>query len=346
MLDISEKRFLAILPQINFLLSLLIVFHHGFISIVRYNGSFSPFSYGLTVSIERYLYNISECAVPFFFFLSAYLFYRTYDGSWSQYLYKIKRRFWSLLIPYSIFGTIGYVKVRLFSPSEMEGGGISYLSSLWLSNTMPLCFIRELIAFTIFAPLIWHIKNSIWMSVLISSILICLTSLNIVSQRSFLYWMPLYLLGAMLNKNMIICIAKRFDHSSFQFLAIIFLCIYCVAAWFLPNGFEKVNIINCLLFTLFRLSTPFVMCVVIWFIIKNNIPDIRFMHYSFFVYCMHAPVITLTGIVYDRTLYMLFNYEIVKYFTVVILAYIVCVLSAQFIERFFPRCWSIMNGKR
>ena len=118
--------------------------------------------------------------------------------------------------------------------------------------------------------------------------------------------MPLYLLGAMLNKNMIICIAKRFDHSSFQFLAIIFLCIYCVAAWFLPNGFEKVNIINCLLFTLFRLSTPFVMCVVIWFIIKNNIPDIRFMHYSFFVYCMHAPVITLTGIVYDRTLYMLF----------------------------------------
>lgn len=199
MLDISEKRFLAILPQINFLLSLLIVFHHGFISIVRYNGSFSPFSYGLTVSIERYLYNISECAVPFFFFLSAYLFYRTYDGSWSQYLYKIKRRFWSLLIPYIIFGTIGYVKVRLFSPSEMEGGGISYLSSLWLSNTMPLWFIRELIAFTIFAPLIWHIKNSIWMSVLISSILICLTSLNIVSQRSFLYWMPLYLLGAMLK---------------------------------------------------------------------------------------------------------------------------------------------------
>ena len=113
--------------------------------------------------------------------------------------------------------------------------------------------------------------------------------------------MPLYLLGAMLNKNMIICITKRFNHSSFQFLAIIFLCICCV---------------------------------VIRFIIKNNIPDIRFMHYSFFVYCMHAPVITLTGMVYDPTLSMLFNYEIVKYFTVVILAYIVCVLSAQFIERF------------
>lgn len=49
---------------------------------------------------------------------------------------------------------------------------------------------------------------------------------------------------------------------------------------------------------------------------------------------MYAPVITLTGMVYDPTLSILFNYEIVKYFTVVILAYIVCVLSAQFIERF------------
>ena len=119
MLDISEKRFLAILPQINFLLSLLIVFHHGFISIVRYNGSFSPFSYGLTVSIERYLYNISECAVPFFFFLSAYLFYRTYDGSWSQYLYKIKRRVWSLVIPYIIFGTKGILILIWFRPTEI-----------------------------------------------------------------------------------------------------------------------------------------------------------------------------------------------------------------------------------
>ena len=98
------------------------------------------------------------CSSILFLFI-CFLFYRTYDGSWSQYLYKIKRRFWSLLIPYIIFGTIGYVKVRLFSPSEMEGGGISYLSSLWLSNTMPLWFIRELIAFTIFAPLIWHIKK-------------------------------------------------------------------------------------------------------------------------------------------------------------------------------------------
>ena len=113
--------------------------------------------------------------------------------------------------------------------------------------------------------------------------------------------MPLYLLGAMLNKNMIICIAKRFNHSSFQLLAKILLSISCV---------------------------------VIRFIIKNKKPDLVFKQYSYFQYCIHAPVITLTGMVYDPTLSILFNYEIVKYFTVVILAYIVCVLSAQFIERF------------
>ena len=78
MLDISEKRFLAILPQINFLLSLLIVFHHGFISIVRYNGSFFPFSY------ERYLYSINMlnifkyCQSKKFSLLNAFIFIRSY----------------------------------------------------------------------------------------------------------------------------------------------------------------------------------------------------------------------------------------------------------------------------
>lgn len=52
------------------------------------------------------------------------------------------------------------------------------------------------------------------------------------------------------------------------------------------------------------------------------------------VFLLLYPLITYPGMVYDPTLSILFNYEIVKYFTVVILAYIVCVLSAQFIERF------------
>lgn len=116
-----EKQILTRLPHLNFLLSLLIVFHHGFTMPVGFNGSYSPVSYGLTTAVERYMYNLSECAVPTFFFLSAYLFYRSFDGTWMQYVQKMKRRFWSLVVPYVIFCTIGYCKAKAFNSLEIGG---------------------------------------------------------------------------------------------------------------------------------------------------------------------------------------------------------------------------------
>ena len=124
----TEKVFLSTLTPINFILSLLIVIHHSFTGSIDWRGNFSPNSYGLTIAIERYLYNFSECAVPIFFFLSAYLFYRTFDGTWSSYVDKIKKRFWSLFVPYIIFSTIGYWKACIFNSDEYSGGGYYWVS--------------------------------------------------------------------------------------------------------------------------------------------------------------------------------------------------------------------------
>ena len=110
------------LNLINFSLSLLIVFHHAFTVNIDYNGSFSPKSYGFTISLQRMLYNFSECAVPMFYFLSAYLFYRSFDGSLKQYKEKIYRRFYSLLVPYVIFCTFGFIK-HLTVAGAVSGGG-------------------------------------------------------------------------------------------------------------------------------------------------------------------------------------------------------------------------------
>lgn len=169
-----EKKMLNKLPIINFLLSLFIVFHHGFTSSVGFNGSYKIGDYGLTIAIERYLYNLSECAVPFFYYLSAYLFYRTFDGTWEQYRYKIKRRFWSLLVPYVIFNSMGYFKALVFHPDEFTGGGIEYLRSIWESNTLPLWFIRELMALSILAPIIFQIKKRPFVALVVSIIIFLL----------------------------------------------------------------------------------------------------------------------------------------------------------------------------
>ena len=37
-------------------------------------------------------------------------------------MYKMKRRFWSLLVPYIIFSTMGYLKVLVINSSKINGG--------------------------------------------------------------------------------------------------------------------------------------------------------------------------------------------------------------------------------
>lgn len=116
----SEKLVLGALLPVNFLLSLLIVFHHAFTLNVDFKHSFALQDYGYSIAFQRYMYNLSECAVPVFFFISAFLFYRTYNGTWANYKEKISRRVRSLFIPYIIFCTLGYVKAIAFNGA---GGG-------------------------------------------------------------------------------------------------------------------------------------------------------------------------------------------------------------------------------
>ena len=106
----ASQQLLDVLNPVNFFLSLMIVFHHAFTVEVGYNGSFALSAYGVCTGFQRMMYNLSECAVPMFYFISAYLFFRTFDASWKSYRQKIGRRFYSLFIPYIIFCTLGYVK--------------------------------------------------------------------------------------------------------------------------------------------------------------------------------------------------------------------------------------------
>lgn len=109
------KLILCTLLPTNFLLSLLIVFHHAFTMDIDYNGSFAVSTYSVSTVFQRYMYNLSGCAVPVFFFISAFLFYRTFDGTCANYKEKMQRRVHSLLIPYLLFCSLGYVKALAFN---------------------------------------------------------------------------------------------------------------------------------------------------------------------------------------------------------------------------------------
>lgn len=338
---IIEQRVLKSLPVINSLLSFLIVFHHGFTRNVEFRNSFSLSTYGVVTVVERFMYNLSECAVPLFFLLSSYLFYRTFDGTKECYIYKMQRRLHSLLIPYLIFNTIGYVKTIVFS--GRCGGAIDCLLSIWNSDTMPLWFIRELMFFSLLSPIIYRIKNRIGLSIVVSFIMIVLSILGIVGYRCFLYWMPIYLLGASINRKRITNVYAFLENHKY---CLSLITLYCLWAWFLPNGVEKYKLVYRLEFYLFRLMAPWVFCGIIFIIIKRQVTVRKWMLYSFFVYCIHAPIISIVKLLLGRILHLYGNVELLSYLCEILLTYALCVLLAIVLERYFYPLWKILNGNR
>lgn len=330
------------LSPVNFILSYLIVFHHAFTCNINYNGSYILTHYGFTATVERYMYNISECAVPIFFFVSSYLFYRTYDGTWVQYKAKIVRRFYSLFIPYVIFCTFGYFKHVINTGIKCDV--LDYLQSLLKCNTMPLWFIRELIILSILAIFIYKIRKNLSMCIFVSIVVSVLIVLGIVVYDSFIYWLPVYFMGSLLTDDKLDklkCLFESYKHTA-SFLTI----LYVIGAWFLPNGiaWSKMTWDENLFFFIFRLLSPVVGLYLICVLSKYNFKERFYMKYSFFVYCIHFPVITILGLLFEK--YIRIDNNLVKYVWIVFFTYPLCVIMALSLKNYLPRLWYILNGRR
>lgn len=114
--------------------------------------------------------NIFSLAVPIFYFLSGYLFFRDGIPSTSGYLLKWRRRIRSLLIPYLLWNLLGLLLLLLKKTSLLEQHFPQYstfspdiatlLEGFWILPVegavgpydFVLWFIRNLIIITILAP--------------------------------------------------------------------------------------------------------------------------------------------------------------------------------------------------
>lgn len=344
----SDQLILGTLLPVNFLLSLLIVFHHAFTVDVDYAGSFALYVYGISTAFQRFMYNLSECAVPVFFFISAFLFYRTFDGTWANYKEKIRRRIRSLFIPYILFSTLGYVKALAFNNGLLGGNFSDYIISIWESNTMPLWFIRELMALSLLAPVFWRLLKRPWLSVLVCVVILTLTIVGIVPYRSFVYWIPVYLLGASYKFSYWDSLVDILNRNVVQFVSVIFILLYAASAWYLPNGItrEDMSLTQNASFAIFRLLTPIIWIFIVWWIFEFDVKGRDFMRYSFFVYCLHAPIIALVRMVYEKMMPSSMLNETIKYVTIVFFTYTICVVVAIILKRYVPAVWQILNGGR
>jgi Acyltransferase family. len=303
-------------------------------------------------------------AVPTFFMISGYLFFfKLKNWNIDVYLGKLKKRVFSLLIPYLLWNILFVLSEYIIY--GITGKDISiitrtYSDKGWYSiffcatpsvgdiistpvNT-PLWFIRDLIVMVILSPIVYIlIKNfKIWY---VSVLGICFI---------FFFWFRIpgfgisafffFSLGAYfsLNKLNFVEVFRKY-RSMFYSISLILLLI---AIWY--NGEStSIGYYAKRLYILF--GVPAVVCLFSEFIIKDRIKPSKFLaNSSFFIFALHMLIILpYTMAIINKLLPSnLPIVMIIKYFSYSIITVIICLLIYGLMRKIMPKTLSILTGNR
>ena len=182
----------------GFFLSVLVVLLHSvnlaaddnaLAELVRLGGASLP------ACIQNFFSNtLGQAAVPGFFLLSAYLFYRTLQ-SFSGIPGKWRRRAGSLLIPFFLWNFLYYILYALGGRAAVDLPTLAAGVLQYRFNPV-FWYLWQLILLTVLAPAIWLLTNRLWTGA-VSLVLVLLliyfqADIPFINEDALFY----YLLGA------------------------------------------------------------------------------------------------------------------------------------------------------
>lgn len=193
---------------ISLFLMIGVVFVHAY----NYSDSFlKPTTtisegFNLGAMFEYFISNgLARFAVPMFFAISGYLFYYTFRPSIKCYKYKLKSRFFSLVIPFVIWCVISglflfilscfdsspwHQTIMEMSKNIQQNGFMGVLN--WFINppAFQLWYLQQLIIFTVISPIIyWLVKYSRGIIIILAA-LVWLTDFSyIINSEALLFFM-------------------------------------------------------------------------------------------------------------------------------------------------------------
>lgn len=259
----------------------------------------TPLRFGQEMTMESYpfifcLFQLTEVAVPLFYFISALLFYR--DCEWKNLPQKLYRRIFTLLIPYLLWNLffilvyyilrhIPFIASRMNMPHSLDTAK-DWLLALYHCRFTPLWFIKYLIFFNILSPAILAIIKNKWVG------LVAVIGFTIAgyllgwSSISLEYNAAIYLAGAVAGRYLYAPgqndsgpVLVRKHIWTLLPMAIVFMALYVA-------GMESYDALY-----LFKIAGP----IVIWFAVDMIIPESigsrwkikPWMLCTFFIYATH-----------------------------------------------------------
>ncbi|HBL3168751.1 TPA: acyltransferase [Enterococcus faecium] len=330
--------------HINFILVLLIVILHS--NCLRF---ISDNNFMIT-KIYKIISVMCDASVPAFFILSAYLFYRNFD--FSKIKEKYKSRFFSLVIPYffwSIFFLIYYEliclipKVNTLFNNTFELGISHIFQNILMANCAEgMWFVRDLIIYSFLAPVIYFImKKSKKLNYII--MLICLT-VNLIFKFGYsnpIFWLPIYLFGANMGIHSKDYDIKENIVKNKKSKLPIFIILYILFA-IIVSTFEETSRI----YYIYRMLSPIILLAIFDMLSLYKYKIYNVEKISFFIYCIHLPVIKVVR----KILFIILGYNsyisIIVYILTTILTVWLIQLISKIINKMLPKFYKLITGSR
>lgn len=276
---------------------------------------------------------VGRIGVPLFYIISGYLFFQRYDNSLKCYKNKLKKRIFSLLVPYLMWNFIAYL-VYAFITHTMQPE--DFVQSFWVVNSKPghspadgpLWFVRTLMMLSIISPVMYCLNKNKY-TAFISLILLLLWLIGCPGfNKGTIIGFTLFNAGAWLAIRNYDSYIKEptisfFILSLFLYLTIAFLDLQFKGIPWLHNIGILIGIL--VFFTLPKIAVPN------FFVNLGGA--------SFFLYCMHEPVLVCL-----QTLDVLHNRG--GYLLAIVITVSLCTTIFYLLKRLFPKVCGILAGNR
>lgn len=338
----AEKLFRNRVIWMQFLLCILVIWVHS------YNMDiFKPVKLGGFVGgLERFISDsLGQTAVPGFFMISAFLFYRKFD--WDQLLRKWKSRFYTLVIPYMAWNLIYYIAYFFMTNTpavheQLHRSKVSlslselFFAIVYFRYNSVFWFMFQLILLVMLAPAVYGLlrRKRVGAGVL-ALVFLCLmlrVELPFLNMDALMY----YLIGAFAalhGEKLVMAVWKKPMAVVFGAALLVSYGIHLCAGWT-----ECVQLL-----LLYRITFP----ICLWFLLGCfRLPTARdWMKHTFFVYATHFLIIRamnkLGGLAFPNSAL----WALAFYFLGPVLVFAASEAAAMLGKR-LPGLWRLLGGGR
>lgn len=309
-------------------------------------------------TVQQFWFFIVETCVPFFFMISGYLFFRTYESTkWKE---KLKSRVKTLFVPYLIWNVFyAIVMVSLFkmglitnmqNVKSLSGGVISCLNS----EFSPLWFVKYLMVFVCISPLVYFVLRKKILGFLFIAFLLVVNAYNYysgsmqvplnVNANNWIMFIYQYIFFA-IGSFSALCLKSEIEKPSLKKSRFGVIIIFTLMAiyWLYIKQFGDVVTNH---------TFRWLWCISIWFAF-DMLPNIKvrpWMKYSFFIYCSHLIFVMcvqgVSNIVYSKMGVLKPIFQISEYLWLVPLSIYCLIKIGDALKRYQPLLWGYITGSR